>query len=80
MDEGVVGGSCLGSSLMFLVVKSPLYLMENLLGGQLPPVLWRWHVGLLSQINKFMNQLMRRNISVTKLCIDGKRLWFSMDL
>ena len=51
MDEGVVGGSCLGSSLMFLVVKSPLYLMENLLGGQLPPVLWRWHVGLLSQIN-----------------------------
>jgi hypothetical protein len=30
-------------------VKSPLYLTENLLGGQLPPVLWRWHVGLLSQ-------------------------------
>jgi hypothetical protein len=23
-------------------VKSPLYLMENLSGGQLPPVLWCW--------------------------------------
>ena len=36
--------------------KSPLYLTENLLGGQLPHVLWRWPVGLLSQeINKNKN-------------------------
>ena len=32
-----------------LVVKSPLYLKENLLGGQLPPMLWRYPVGRLSQ-------------------------------
>jgi hypothetical protein len=25
---------------------------KNLLGGQLPPVLWHWRVGLLSQTNK----------------------------
>jgi hypothetical protein len=31
-----------------LTPKSPLYLMENLLGGQLPPVLRRCHIGLLS--------------------------------
>ena len=30
-------------------MKPPLYLTENLPGGQLPHVLWRWHVGLLSQ-------------------------------
>ena len=29
--------------------ESPLYMTGNLSGGQLPPVLWRWHVGLLSQ-------------------------------
>jgi hypothetical protein len=31
-----------------LTTKSPLYLTENLLGGQLPPVLRRCHIGLLS--------------------------------
>ena len=28
--------------------KPPLYLTYNLSGGQLPPLLWRWFVGLLS--------------------------------
>ena len=31
---------------------SSLLDIKNLLGGQLPPVLWRWHVGLLSQKKK----------------------------
>ena len=30
-------------------MKSPLYLTENLLGGQFPRVLWHWLVNLLSQ-------------------------------
>ena len=30
-------------------VESPLNLTETLPGGQLAPVFWRWHVGLLSQ-------------------------------
>ena len=30
-------------------VKSPMCLTENSPGGQLPPVLWRWPVGLLSK-------------------------------
>ena len=29
--------------------KSPLYLTDNLSGGQLPRVLWSWLVGLLSK-------------------------------
>ena len=36
-----VGGS-------FPAVKSFSLLIENLSGGQLPHVLWHWHVGLLS--------------------------------
>jgi hypothetical protein len=32
-------------------MKSPLYRMENFPDDQLPLVLWRWHVGLLSQKN-----------------------------
>jgi hypothetical protein len=28
--------------------KSPLYLTDNLPGAQLPPVHWRWSVGLLT--------------------------------
>ena len=40
MDEGVVGGSCLGSGLMY--------------------------------------QLMGRRISMAKLCIGRKRVWFLM--
>ena len=39
-------------AVRFLALKSPLYLMENLPGGQLPPVLWRWPVSLLSQKRK----------------------------
>ena len=35
-----------------MAVKSPLYLTKNLSSGQLNPVLWRWHVGLLSQKEK----------------------------
>jgi hypothetical protein len=35
-------------AVRFPAVKSSLYLTENLLGGQLPFVLWCWHVGLLS--------------------------------
>ena len=31
----------------FLIVKSPLCLTENLPGGQVPPMLWRWHVDIL---------------------------------
>jgi hypothetical protein len=30
-------------------MKSPFYLTENLLDGQLSPMLWYWPVGLLSQ-------------------------------
>jgi hypothetical protein len=30
------------------VMKSPLYMMENSSGCQLPLVLWRWHVGLFT--------------------------------
>ena len=37
-----VGGSLLGCEISSLLDK-------NLSGGQLPPVLWCWHVGLLSQ-------------------------------
>ena len=36
-------------SLKLKRIKSLLYLMENLPGGQLSPVFWRWLVGLLSQ-------------------------------
>jgi hypothetical protein len=45
-----VGGS------RFPAVKPPLNLTENLSGGQLPPMLRRWHVGLLSQKNKNKNK------------------------
>jgi hypothetical protein len=38
-------------AIRFLVVKSALYLTNNLPGRQLPPILWRWHVRLLSQQN-----------------------------
>ena len=31
------------------LVFTPLYLTENLPGGKLPPALWRWPIGLLSQ-------------------------------
>jgi hypothetical protein len=41
----VVGGSIPDCKI------SPL-LDKNLPGGQLPHVLWHWHVGLLSQKNK----------------------------
>ena len=30
-------------------MKTPPYLTENLPGGELSPVLWRWPLGLLSQ-------------------------------
>jgi hypothetical protein len=40
--------------------KSPLYLTENLLGGQLLFVLWHWHVGHLSQ-NKPRNKNKNKN-------------------
>jgi hypothetical protein len=30
-------------------MKSPFYLIKKFLGGQLPLLLWRWHVGLLSK-------------------------------
>ncbi len=36
----------------FLAVKSPLYFDKNLPSGQLPPMLWRWPIGLLSQNEK----------------------------
>ena len=36
-------------AVQFPTVRSPLYLTENLSCGQLPPVLWRWHAGLLSK-------------------------------
>jgi hypothetical protein len=39
-------------AVWFPAIKSPLYLTENLPGGQLPLVLWCWHVGLLSQRKK----------------------------
>ena len=39
------------SAVRFPVVKSPLYLTKHLLGGQLPPMLWRMHVGLSTLFN-----------------------------
>ena len=39
-------------AVRFPAVESPLYLMENLPGGQPPPVLSYWLVGLLSQKKK----------------------------
>ena len=39
-------------TVRFPAVRFPLYLTEYLLGGQLPSVLWRWLVGLLSQEKK----------------------------
>ena len=35
-------------AVQFPAVKCSLYLIENLPGGQLPPMLWRWLVGILS--------------------------------
>ena len=37
-----VGGSKIGCEISSLLDK-------NLPGGQLPPMLWRWHVSLLSK-------------------------------
>ena len=34
------------------LLKSPLHLTENLPCGELPPVLWRWPISLLSQKKK----------------------------
>ena len=39
-------------AVRFPVVESSLYLTENLSGGQLPPMLWHWLVGLQSQKTK----------------------------
>ena len=36
-------------AVWFLAVKCPLFLIEYLLDGQLPHVLWHWHVSILSQ-------------------------------
>ena len=38
--------------VVFPAAKSPFYLTKYMSGGQLPLVLWLWHVGLLSQKNK----------------------------
>ena len=48
-------------------VKSPLYLTKNLSGGQLPHVLWRWPIGLLSQkkIGKYFWELVDESISTS---------------
>ena len=39
-------------AIQFLVVKSPLYLTGTCQVVKLPPVLWRWHVSLLSPQTK----------------------------
>ena len=41
-------------AVWFLAVKSPLFLIEYLLDGQLPHVLWHWHVSILSQKNIYI--------------------------
>ena len=46
-------------------LKSPFYITENLPGGELPPVLWRWLVDLLSQF--FFNKIYKKNGDVSKL-------------
>jgi hypothetical protein len=46
-----VGGSIPGCEIF-------LYLTENLPSDQLPLVLWRWHVGLLSQFLKIKKNLL----------------------
>ena len=48
------------------VVKSPLYLAENLLDGQLPHVLWCWHVGLLSSNKQTNKQTNKKNKNKNK--------------
>jgi hypothetical protein len=47
-------------------MKSPLYLTENLLGGQLPHVLWCSHVGLQSQ-KKERKEKKRKSFSTPQL-------------
>ena len=55
-------------AVRFLAMKSPLYLTENLQGGQLPPVqLWRWHVGILSQKMIINNKLFEQNLVIADL-------------
>jgi hypothetical protein len=49
MVEKIFKSQGRGWGVNFPAVKSSLYLTEYLPGGQLSPVLWRWHVGLLSQ-------------------------------
>ena len=44
-----------GWQFEFPAVISPLYLTKHLPCGQPPPMLWRWHVNLLSQNNKNNN-------------------------
>jgi hypothetical protein len=49
MVEKIFKSQGRGWGVNFPAVKSSLYLTEYLPGGQLSLVLWRWHVGLLSQ-------------------------------
>ena len=53
----------------FLAVKSPPYLTENFAGGQLPPVLWRWPIDLMSpkKINKTILDITPRRLGVLRL-------------
>ena len=43
-------------AVQFPAVKSSLYLTYNLFNDQLPLVLWRWHVNLMSQTTKQTNK------------------------
>ena len=59
-----------------LDMKSPLYLTIFLPSGQLPLVLWRWHVGLLSQKRKEEDST--NNVQVGILNMQVSNLFFKI--
>jgi hypothetical protein len=55
-------------AVRFPVVKSHVYLMGNLSGGQLPHVLWRWHVDLLSPKKTYMFKTASKGVMAKESC------------
>ena len=58
--------------------KSPLYLTNNLSGGQLPHVLEHWHVGFLyleiDKINESMHKYNEAGLHILRICLKGSLL------
>ena len=62
-------------AVWFPAVKSPLYLTNNLPGGQLSHVLWRWPVDLLSPKKKKKKEKRISNISWLVKNDDVGKMW-----